>query len=135
MTYQRYASLVEFLFFTGCRPSKAVGLTWGKISKDCSQINFDDSIQTLSSGKRIKTKGSKNNTTRAIAASSKIQNLLLSMEPESADPDSLIFHSPDSITMPLSYYNFSRGAWKSVVDPIKPGTTPYNRDTFTPSSC
>lgn len=131
MTYQRYAPLVEFLFFTGCRPSEAVGLSWGKISDDSSQITFDCSIQTLSSGKRIKTKGSKNNTSRTIAVSSKIQNLLLSIKPETVEPESLVFHSPDSLSLPISYHNFSRRAWKAVAYPIKPNTTPYNcRDTF-----
>lgn len=131
MNYQHYASFVEFLFFTGCRPSEAVGLTWDKVSNDCSRILFDCSIQTLSSGKRIKVEGSKNNKKRTITTSSKAQKLLLSIKPESVAPDSLIFHSPDLESLPISYQNFSRRAWHSVVDPIKPNTTPYNcRDTF-----
>jgi len=131
MNYQHYASFVEFLFLTGCRPSEAVGLTWDKVSDDCSQILFDCSIQTLSSGKRIKVEGSKNNQKRTITTSSKAQKLLLSIKPESIAPDSLIFHSPDSESLPISYQNFSRRAWRSVVDPIKTNTTPYNcRDTF-----
>lgn len=131
MTYRRYAPLVEFLFFTGCRPSEAIGLTWNKISNDCSQITFDCSIQTLSNGKRIKSKGSKNNTSRTIAVSSRIQHLLLSMKSEYLEPEALVFHSPDSELMPIHYHTFSRRAWHSVVDPIKPDTTPYNcRDTF-----
>lgn len=130
MTYQPYAPLVEFLFFTGCRPSEAIGLTWEKISNDCSQITFDCSIQTLSSGKKVRSEGSKNNKARTIAASSRVQKLLLSIKPESIEPNSLIFHSPDSKLIPINYRNFSRRAWHSVVDPIKPDTTPYNcRDT------
>lgn len=131
MNYQHYASFVEFLFFTGCRPSEAVGLTWDKVINNCSQIIFDCSIQTLSSGKRIKGEGSKNNKKRTITISTKAQKLLLSIKPESVAPDSLIFHSPDSESLPISYQNFFRRAWNSVLDPIKPDTTPYNcRDTF-----
>lgn len=123
--------MVEFLFFTGCRPSEAIGLTWDKISNDCSQITFDCSIQTLSSGKKIKSQGSKNNKARTIAASTRIQNLILLIKPESIEAESLVFHSPDSKLMPINYRNFSRRAWHSVVDAIKPDTTPYNcRDTF-----
>lgn len=118
MTYKVYASLVEFLFFTGCRPSEASGLTWEKVSNDCSQITFDCSIQTLSSGKKIKSKGSKNNKARTIVASSRIQNLLLSIKPELIEADSLIFHSPDSKLMPINYRNFSRRAWHFIVDSI-----------------
>lgn len=66
MNYQHYASFVEFLSFTGCRPSEAVSLTWDKVINNCSQIIFDCSIQTLSSGKWIKVEGSKNNKKRTI---------------------------------------------------------------------
>lgn len=60
-----------------------------------------------------------------------MQDLLLSIKPESIEPDSLVFHSPESKLMPINYRNFSRRAWHAVVDPIKPDTTPYNcRDTF-----
>jgi integrase len=40
-----------------------------------------------------------------------------------------VFPSTDGDS--INYRNFSRRAWSSVVDPIKPGTTPYScRDTF-----
>lgn len=131
MNYRHYASLVEFWFFTGCRPSKAIGLTWDKVNEDCSQIIFDCSIQTTSRGKKIKSEGSKNNKSRKIAVSNRIKGLLQSIKPESIKPNQLVFHSPDSPDMPINYRNFTRRAWSAIVDPIKEGTTPDNcRDTF-----
>lgn len=131
MNYRHYASLVEFWFFTGCRPSEAIGLTWDKINEDCKQVTFDGSIQTTSSGAKIRSQGSKNNKSRTIAVSSRVQKLLESIKPTSIEIGQLVFHSPDSKNMPINYRNFARRAWTVVVDPIKPNTTPYNcRDTF-----
>ena len=40
-SYSYYANFVEFLFFTGCRPSEAVGLRWSDINADCTRITFN----------------------------------------------------------------------------------------------
>ncbi len=39
--YNTYYPLVKFWFLTGCRPSEAIGLTWGNISLDCSCVLFN----------------------------------------------------------------------------------------------
>ena len=44
MTYRPYAAFVEFLFRVGCRPSEAIGLTWGNISSDCGTIHFTGAL-------------------------------------------------------------------------------------------
>lgn len=110
---------VEFLFLTGCRPSEAVGLT----SDDFSSIIFSESI-IISKGKQIKSKGSKNNKVRTISVSKNLQQLLQSLKTEFSKSDSLVFPSPT--VKAINYDNFARRAWSTVVDPIKPNTTPYN---------
>lgn len=131
MNYRHYASFVEFLFLTGCRPSEAIGLTWEKIADDCSSILFDCSIQTLANGSRVHSQGSKNNKSRKIAVSPRLQELLKKIKPEDVEPTQLVFYSPESSSQPINYRGFARRAWPSIVDPIKPDTTPYNcRDTF-----
>ena len=40
--YSYYTSYVQFLFFTGCRPSEAVALSWKHITK--SVIKFRQAI-------------------------------------------------------------------------------------------
>lgn len=127
--YQSYAPLVEFWFGTGCRPSEAIGLMWGKVTADCSAVTFDGSYQIIN-GKHFWSKGSKNNSSRTIAVSRGIQKLLQSIKPEHCNADMLVFPSPQD-GKPINYDNFTRRAWNAVVDDIKPGTTPYNcRDTF-----
>ena len=128
MNYRGYAPFVEFLFFTGCRPSEAVGLRWKHLSEDCSSVNFEGALVQVRN-KRVASKGSKNNKTRKLSISPRLQAMLLSIKPESPDPSSLVFPSPEGGS--INYRNFSRRAWAKVVDPIKLETTPYCcRDTF-----
>ncbi|MUL39330.1 hypothetical protein [Gloeocapsopsis dulcis] len=69
------------------------------------------------------------NLKQAIAVSKKVQSLLLSIKPENAKPTTLVFSSPTG--KPINYNNFTKRAWHTIVDLIKPNTTPYNcRDTF-----
>lgn len=130
MSYQPYAGFVEFLFLTGCRPSEAVGLRWQNVSEDCGNVTFEGSIVQVKN-RRVASKGSKNNRTRTIAVSSRLQKLLQNLRGAQANPADLVFPSPDNPTIPINYRNFSRRAWQSIVSPIKQQTTPYCcRDTF-----
>lgn len=128
MNYRGYAPFVEFLFFTGCRPSEAVGLRWKHISEDCASVSFEGALVQIGN-KRVPSKGSKNNKTRKLAVSSRLQALLLTIKTQRPNPESLVFPSPDGDS--INYRNFSRRAWSGIVDSVKPGTTPYCcRDTF-----
>ncbi len=128
MNYSHYAPFVEFLFGVGCRPSEAIGLQWKHVSTDCGFVSFEGSLVQVGN-RRVPSKGSKNNRTRRIAVSSKIQALLQSIKQELIDPESLVFPSLNNDS--INYRNFARRAWSSIVDPIKPNTTPYScRDTF-----
>lgn len=60
--YSYYAELIKFWFLTGCRPSEGIGLTWGQINDDCSQIIFNQSRVQLGNGKIVKSEGSKNSS-------------------------------------------------------------------------
>jgi integrase len=130
MNYRPYATFVEFLFLTGCRPSEAVGLRWKHIAEDCSSVRFEGSIVQVKN-KRVDSKGSKNNRTRTIAVSSRLQMLLEQLQTKRPHQEALVFPSPDGEDVPINYRNFSRRAWQSIVGPVKSGTTPYCcRDTF-----
>jgi integrase len=127
--YSHYAPLVEFLFLTGCRPSEAIGLRWGNVAQDCESVRFVESITTSGRGKQIRVSGSKNNKTRTFPCSQRLQTLLISIRPDQATADSLVF--PSHRGGAINYNNFANNAWKRLVGPIKPGSTPYScRDTF-----
>jgi integrase len=132
-----YAPLVEFLFYTGARPSEAIALPFDRVKEDCSIITLGESwqeVQTyyesdgtnliLKKGDRVKSDTSKNNKLRTIKVSSRVRTLL-----KNQPPGKLVFPSPGGKV--ISYHNFFSRIWKKVVDPIKENTTPYNcRDTF-----
>lgn len=126
--YDYYVFLVQFWFYTGCRPSEAIGLTWDKVSSDYKTVTFNGSIQTLADGSQVWSEGSKNNKSRTISLSEAAEELLQFVRyPIRETP--LVFPSPNG--KPINYNNFCKRIWKKVVDPIKPNTTPYNcRDTF-----
>lgn len=126
--YSHYASIVEFWFLTGCRPSEGVGLTWSKVSDDCSSVTFDGSVQTIK-GKQFRVSGSKNNRSRTVTVSNRVKSLLEAIKPSDIDSRALVFPSPKGLA--INYPNFQTKIWNKVVDSIKAGTTPYNcRDTF-----
>lgn len=128
MNYRHYATLVEFWFLTGCRPSEAIGLKWKNVAEDFSRVAFVGSIQTIR-GCQVWSDRSKNNKSRTIAVSLRVQELLLSVKAEDAKPDDYVFPSPKGKA--INYPNFQTKIWRKIVDPIKPNTTPYNcRDTF-----
>lgn len=128
MDYSHYAPIVEFWFLTGCRPSEAIGLTWGCVNDDCSQVTYKGSVQIVR-GKQQWSDKSKNNKTRTIAVSRQAQQLLLDIKPSDPKADDWAFPSPKR--QAINYQNFQSKIWHKVVDSIKPDTTPYNaRDTF-----
>lgn len=127
--YAHYAPFVEFLFLTGCRPSEAIGLQWKHIADDGSFIRFEGSVTTAGNGKPTRVEGSKNNKKRRFPCSARLKKLILSIRPEKANPEALVFPSPKGKY--ITYNNFCNNAWNRIVDPIKPDTTPYScRDTF-----
>ncbi|WP_375491419.1 Arm DNA-binding domain-containing protein [uncultured Nostoc sp.] len=128
--YSYYSAFVEFLFLTGCRPSEAIGLQWKHITPDCSQITFEGALVQVGNGERVRVNGSKNNKKRVFNCNQRLQELILKIKPEHLEPESLIFPSPEGLS--IHYRNFSRRAWDKIVDPlVERQTTPYScRDTF-----
>ncbi len=134
ISYSYYTNFVKFLFYTGCRPSEAVGLRWKHLSDDCAKITFTEAI-VRAGGKPLSRETTKTKKTRKFSCTNTLQTLLLSIRPENYDPEVLVF--PNREGNPINYNDFGRRAWKTVTKLVnldkKNGmtTTPYNcRDTF-----
>lgn len=124
-----YAPLVEFWFLTGCRPSEGIGLQWKHVSPDFQQITFETAITQAGGKGAVRVELSKNNRKRSVTCSARLKALLEFIRPEHYKPEDLVFPSPRG--GPVNYNNFCQRAWDTLVDPIKPDTTPYScRDTF-----
>lgn len=134
MNYRHYAPFVKFLFWTGCRPCEAIGLQWEKVAPDCSRIHFCESIVEVS-GRLERRYEDKTAIKRWFSCTSRLQELLQQIKPESPNPKDLVF--PSSKRKAIVESNFSDRAWIKILSKLglerKDGIkmTPYNcRDTF-----
>lgn len=107
-----YTSLVKFLFATGYRSSEASALQWRNVSEDCRLITFDQAIIKTENGRRIR-KGLKTQLSRKFPCNDSLQDLLLSIRPESYRPEDWVFPSPTG--KPINLNNFRRRIWKPVL--------------------
>jgi integrase len=86
----RYASLVEFLFRTGCRPSEAIGLRWKDISPNYETITFEQVVVDSEDGRVIK-QGLKTQDRRVFPCGDGLKSFLQSIKPEYKDLEQLVF--------------------------------------------
>lgn len=122
--YKHYTGFVKFLFLTGCRPSEAIGLQWKHISSDLDLITFSEALVGKHRGK-TKTK-----RIRHFPVNNQLKSFLLTIKPPNPQQEALVFPSPKNLA--INPQNFSRKAWKSILDslPIR-YRSPYNtRHTF-----
>ncbi|MBD1915472.1 MULTISPECIES: site-specific integrase [Cyanophyceae] len=108
--YGYYAPLVEFLFFTGCRPSEAIALQWKHIGSKV--ITFRQAV--IYNGRRLVLKeGLKTQKLRKFPVNAQLTELLESIKPASADPEALVFPSREFKF--IDWHNFANRAWAKVM--------------------
>ncbi len=122
--YYYYASYVEYLVSTGCRPSEAIGLQWKHVADDFSTVWVGS---TLTRGER---KGTKTNKERSLVLTARLSALLSSLKPANAQPDDLVFKTPNG--NPISDQDFCRRGWRTILGELGiPYRKPYYlRSTF-----
>ncbi len=119
--YKRYAPLVEFLFFTGCRPSEALALQWKHIGRQ--EITFRR-VFIYNGKKFLIQEGLKTQKLRKFTINAQLAEIITSIKPENFDPEALVFPSPEG--KHIDWHNFTARAWKKVLgslsqDIILPG--------------
>jgi len=108
--YAYYAPLVEFLFFTGCRPSEAITLQWKHIGSKV--ITFRQAV--IYDGRRLVLKeGLKTQKLRRFPVNAQLTELLEAIKPFSADPEALVFPSREFKF--IDWHNFTNRAWAKVM--------------------
>jgi integrase len=105
-----YAPLIEFLFFTGCRPSEAIALQWKHITDKF--ILFEQAI-TYSETGLAKKKGLKTEDRRRFPINGQVRAMLDSVKPESYTSETYLFLSPEGKFIDLN--NFRNRGWKSIL--------------------
>lgn len=105
--YGYYASLVQVLFFTGCRPSEAIALQWKHIYERF--ILFEQAITISTKGLALKN-GLKTQPQRRFPVNQQLRDILKAMRPEGCDPEAFIFRSKKGGI--IDFGDFLNHAWK-----------------------
>ncbi|WP_148129297.1 tyrosine-type recombinase/integrase, partial [Dulcicalothrix desertica] len=113
--YKHYASLIEFLFYTGCRPSEAVALQWKHIAKDFNSIRFEQAVVISQSGLTCKP-GLKTQKKRIFPVNARLANLLKSIKPSFRAGEAKVFPSPEGKW--IDVHNLAQRAWKTVLSTL-----------------
>jgi integrase len=111
-----YYPYVHFLFFTGCRTSEAVGLTWDCIEDDFSFITFKQAAVKTEKGIQTK-RGLKTQDSRVFPCNAQMREFLASIKPENAKPSDLVFPSPKGKFIDSG--NFRERVWEKVLEGLK----------------
>ncbi|MEH2302321.1 MAG: DUF3596 domain-containing protein [Nostoc sp.] len=108
--YSHYTHYVRFLFFTGCRPSEAIGLKWKHITNNV--VQFRESVVVSEDGLVLK-EGLKTQRKRDFPINSELKAILDEIRPTEPNAEALIFTSPKGKF--IDHHNFSNRAWKSML--------------------
>ena len=122
-----YAPYVKFIFYTGCRPSEAIALTWGDI--DNRFVYFNKGAVTAGKAGIIKKEGLKTQWERRFSINNQLAEILAQIKPENAQPTDLVFGR--ECGKYLNQHSF-RQVWRKVLDGLGLRfRTPYQtRHTF-----
>lgn len=99
--YRRYASLIQFLSMTGCRPSEAIALHWKHYKG--KEILFERVAVLGTNGLEIRSK-LKTQEKRKFPVNLQLQEFIESLKPTDLDPETLIFPSPKG--QMIDFHNF-----------------------------
>lgn len=111
--YRHYANLVRFLFFTGCRPSEALALTWE--DDKGTKLIFNKGFVGGTTKKGLKTQRQ-----RKITINAQVREILDSQRDylqKTAYDSQLIFPSPEG--KEIDWGNFTSRAWRRILESLE----------------
>ncbi|WP_448574065.1 tyrosine-type recombinase/integrase [Trichothermofontia sp.] len=111
--HSHYAPYIKFLFFSGCRPSEAIGLQWKHVKDD--RILFQQSVVDGGSSLVLK-KGLKTQDYRYFPINNQLRSILDDIKPDNASPDDFVFPSPTGKHIDIG--NFRNRVWKPILDAL-----------------
>ena len=103
-----YASLVEFMFRTGCRPSEAIALQFKHLGSGYKTITFEQAV-TISENGLVVKQGLKTQQRRIFPCGKDLTAFLKSISPLQIDREQFLFRSPKGKF--IDFHNFSNRVW------------------------
>jgi integrase len=110
--HSNYAAYVEFLFYTGCRPSEAIGLQWKNVDIEKRVVLFREAVVQSPRG-RIRKEGLKTQSFRRFKINSQLHQILEDTKPLNCNADSLVFPAAEGGFIVQD--NFRKRVWKKIL--------------------
>lgn len=126
-SHASYTPYVKFNFYTGCRPSEAIALTWGDI--DDRFVYFNKGAVMAGTAGIVKKEGLKTQWERRFSINNQLAEILARIKPENAQSTDLVFGREGGKY--LNQHSF-RQVWRKVLNGLGVRfRTPYQtRHTF-----
>lgn len=127
--HSHYYPYIWFQFYTGCRDSEAIGLTWNCILEGFTHIEFKQAAVQTKDGIQLK-QGGKTQEKRFFPCNEQMKAFLVELKPNHAKPTDLVFPSPTGTFIDVG--KFGSRVWKPVINGLGiKYRSPYNtRHTF-----
>ena len=114
--HSNYAAYVQFLFYTGCRPSEAIGLQWKNVDIDKQTVLFREAV-VQSPGGRIRKEGLKTQSFRRFKINGQLRQILEEVKPLNRNADSLVFPAAEGGFIVQD--NFRKRVWKKILQGLE----------------
>jgi len=114
--HSNYAAYIEFLFYTGCRPSEAIGLQWRNIDL-CKRIVIFQGAVVQSPKGRIRKEGLKTQAFRRFKINDQLHEILENTKPPSCSAESLVFPAAEGGFIVQD--NFRKRVWKTILQGLQ----------------
>jgi integrase len=111
--HSNYAAYVQFLFYTGCRPSEAIGLQWKNIDFDKQAVLFREAVVQSPRG-RIRKEGLKTQSFRRFKINGQLHQILEDTKPLNCSADNLVFPAAEGGFIVQD--NFRKRVWKKILE-------------------
>ena len=114
--HSNYAAYIEFLFYTGCRPSEAIGLQWRNIDLGKRIVLFQGAVVQSPRG-RIRKEGLKTQAFRRFKINDQLREVLENIKPLSRSAESLVFPAAEGGFIVQD--NFRKRVWKTILQGLQ----------------
>jgi integrase len=114
--HSNYAPYIQFLFYTGCRPSEAIALQWRNIDL-CKRIVIFQGAVVQSPKGRIRKEGLKTQAFRRFKINDQLGEILENTKPLNRSAESLVFPAAEGGFIVQD--NFRKRVWKTILQGLQ----------------
>jgi len=114
--HSNYAAYIQFLFYTGCRPSEAIGLQWRNIDLGKRIVIFQGAVVQSLKG-RVRKEGLKTQAFRRFKINDQLHEILENTKSLSCSAESLVFPAAEGGFIVQD--NFRKRVWKTILQGLQ----------------